>query len=115
MSSAAKWWKCVPTAAADDWDENQGILNLLGVTGASPLVECYYTVQFTAISGTTVGLETPRRSLVTNTSIPWIDLIVPGKPYAAGKDPEKEFARAKAQSEAFNSDEKRERSRLLAL
>jgi hypothetical protein len=119
MSAAAKWWKVVPTAAADDWDENQGSLFFTAGTATPTLiVECYYSIELTGlVNASTQGFAStpvPRRSLISS-DYRAIDLVVPGKPFVVGKTVDEEWARVKKLAEEQDAPARREASRLLAL
>lgn len=115
FSGAAKWYKCVQSATADDWDELQGQVDIVATSGAALQIEMYYDIELTGLANTPTNLdEVVRRSLVTD-DIRAIDLVVPGRPFVKGKSLDAEWIRVKAIGEREDLPAKREIARLMAL
>lgn len=114
-SGAAKWYKCVQSGAADDWDELQGQINIVSTTAGPVQIEIYYDIEFTGNSNTPTNLSGPvRRSLVGDDQRA-IDLIIPGQSFVKDKSVDAEWIRVKALGDKEDLPAKREVARLMAL
>lgn len=115
MSGASKWWKVIQNASADDWDEVQGIINLVSAAATPTLtIELYYEIELTGLANT--GAAFSRRSLVDGKSR-CIDLFVPDSktPFPPILSIDKEWIRMKDLAEEEERPAKKEIARLFAL
>jgi len=117
MSGAAKWWKCNPTAGADDWDEIQGQINIVpSAAGGNISIEIYYTIELTGLAYNGASLDkTPKRRSLVSKETRGIDMVLPGHPFVIGKSLDDEWLRVKQMATTDDAPELRERARLLSL
>lgn len=117
--TAAKWWKSNATAAADDWDEIQGLINIVATGTAIINLEFKFHVQFTS-AGAAQGTGIPRRSCVTNFDLPIVDAYFPDLPaesrYPKGRDLDLDFKRvARLNRQLYKTTAQTESQRLALL
>lgn len=115
-SAAAKWWKCIPSAAADDWDEIQGTINI--ITGAinTPTIEMRFVVQFCSIHSPNPNQLATRRAIASRwAKLPVIDMYLPDSafPFPDGLKVDEEMRRvSKLYSDLHGKTADKERARL---
>jgi len=112
MSGAAKWWKTVPSGSADDWDELQGQIDIIGLAAGSIQIEVYYTLELTGLSNSSTNLAPVLRRSLVKADQRAIDLFVPGKPFVLGKTIDEELLRVKTIGDSIDGPIRRDLAKL---